>query len=96
MPLRGHGAALNRVVQPEISGQNPPMESCPLKQNVGGFERLACLAAGGLIFAKGVLTRRTSRTVLGGLLIYRGLSGNCKAYEAVGIDTRSAAEKAEA
>lgn len=71
------------------------MKACAFRQNVGGLERLACLAAGGIIFAKGVLTRRTSGTVLGGLLVYRGLSGNCKAYEALGIDTRSAAEKTE-
>jgi hypothetical protein len=71
------------------------MESCPIKQNVGGLERLACLAIGGVMLAKGVLTRRTGRTVLGGLLIYRGLSGNCKAYEALGVDSRSAAEKAD-
>ncbi|MGH8048662.1 MAG: YgaP family membrane protein [Chthoniobacterales bacterium] len=71
------------------------METCPIKQNVGGLERLACLAAGGWLLLKGILTRRTSRTVFGGLLVYRGLSGNCKAYEALGVDTRSAAEKAE-
>lgn len=71
------------------------MSSCPVKQNVGELERLGCLAIGGLFLLKGVLARRTSSTVLGGLLVYRGLSGNCKAYEALGIDTRSAAEKAE-
>jgi uncharacterized membrane protein len=71
------------------------MSTCPVNQNVGELERLGCLTAGGWLLLKGVLTRRTSRTVLGGLLIYRGLSGNCKAYEALGIDTRTAAEKAE-
>ena len=71
------------------------MSTCPIKRNVGELERFGCLAAGGWFLMKGVLSRRTSRTVLGGLLIYRGLSGNCKAYEALGIDTRSGAEKAE-
>lgn len=71
------------------------MSMCPLKQNVGELERLGCLAVGSWFFLKGVLSRRASRTLLGGLLIYRGLSGNCKAYEALGIDTRSTAERAE-
>ncbi len=71
------------------------MSTCPLKRNVGELERLGCLAVGGWLFFKGVFSRRASRTLLGGLLVYRGLSGNCKGYEVLGIDTRSAAEKAE-
>ncbi|HVE16703.1 MAG TPA: DUF2892 domain-containing protein [Chthoniobacterales bacterium] len=69
------------------------MSACPIKKNVGGLERLACLAFGGWFFLRGLLGRRTSRTVLGGLLVYRGLSGNCKAYEALGVDTRSSTER---
>ena len=95
MPGAGHGAAVNRVVRREFSEQSFAMSKCPIKRNVGELERLGCLAAGGWFFLKGILSRRTSRTVLGGLLIYRGLSGSCKAYEALGIDTRSAAEKSE-
>ncbi len=84
------------VVPVRFSAQSPAiMSACPVKQNVGELERLGCLAAGGWLLLGGVLSRRTSRTVLGGLFLYRGLSGNCKAYEALGIDTRSAAEKAE-
>ncbi len=71
------------------------MSTCSRKQNVGELERLGCLVAGGWFFLKGVFSRRTSRTLLGGLLIYRGLRGHCQAYESLGIDTRSAAEKAE-
>jgi len=62
-------------------------------QNVGGLDRLASLAAGGLIFVAGVFSRRPSRVVLGGLLVYRGLSGHCKCYELLGVDTRGEAEK---
>ncbi len=69
------------------------MASCSLSKNVGGLERLACLAFGGLLLTRGLLTRRTSRTLLGGLFIYRGLTGTCKGYEVLGIDTRSSAEK---
>jgi Protein of unknown function (DUF2892) len=69
------------------------MNVCATKQNVGGLERLGCLVVGGLFLLKGVLGGRTSTTVTGGLLLYRGMSGNCKLYEAFDIDTRSAAEK---
>jgi hypothetical protein len=69
------------------------MESC--KRNVGEIERLGCLAVGIWMLLRGILSRRTSRTVLGGLLIYRGMSGCCKGYEVLGIDTRSTAEKAQ-
>jgi hypothetical protein len=72
------------------------MKSCPLNPNVGGLERLACLGLGAIVLGRGVLTRRTSSTVLGALFLYRGLTGHCKGYAALGIDTRSAAEKAEA
>ena len=67
------------------------MASC--KQNVGGLERLGCLALGGFLLLKGILSRRAGRTVLGGLFVYRGLSGHCCGYEALGVDTRSVGEK---
>ncbi|MDD5200366.1 MAG: DUF2892 domain-containing protein [Terrimicrobiaceae bacterium] len=69
------------------------MATCSLQRNVGDLERLGCLVLGGCFLIKGIVSRRASRTLLGGLLVYRGLTGNCKAYEALGIDTRSGAEK---
>jgi len=83
------------VVRSRDSEHNFAMATCSISRNVGGLERLGCLAFGGLFLLKGILSRRTSRTLFGGLLIYRGLTGNCKAYEALGIDTRPAAEKTE-
>ena len=71
------------------------MKCCSFPRNVGGVERLACLAIGAGFLLKGILSRRTSPTVLGGLLVYRGLSGHCCGYAALDIDTRTAAEKAE-
>jgi hypothetical protein len=82
-------------VPPAVSGQDFAMSTCPLKRNVGELERLGCLAVGSWFFLKGVLSRRAARTLLGGLLVYRGLSGSCKVYEMCDIDTRSSAEKAE-
>jgi len=69
------------------------MDSC--KRNVGEIERLGCLAIGGWMLLRGIVSRRTSRTVLGGLLLYRGMTGFCKGYDVLGIDTRSAEEKAQ-
>jgi len=69
------------------------MASSSLKTNVGDVERAVCLVVGALLFLKGLLTRRAFKTGLGGLLIYRGFTGNCKCYEALGIDTTSEGAK---
>ena len=73
---------------PAIAGKNPSDRSSSI--NVGQWERLASLAVGGAIVACGV--RRGSMSggtlaLIGSGLIYRGLSGHCHAYEALGIDT---------
>jgi uncharacterized membrane protein len=58
--------------------------------NVGDGERLAS-AVGGVALALYGLGRRSlggiALATLGGLLAYRGLSGHCDAYEALGVDT---------
>jgi hypothetical protein len=63
--------------------------ACPVK-NVAGSER-AVSAIGGAIIAGYAIGQRNASTpfllFLGGLLLYRGLSGNCKLYERLGIDT---------
>lgn len=69
------------------------MKSCSLKRNVGDVERLGSLLAGGWMLLRGLAGRRAFSTALGGLLIYRGVSGSCKCYEVLGIDTRSDEEK---
>jgi hypothetical protein len=71
------------------------MKCCSFPRNVGGLERLACLALGAGLLLKGVVSRRTAPTVLGGLFVYRGLSGHCCGYAALGMDTRPAGEKTE-
>jgi uncharacterized membrane protein len=57
--------------------------------NVGGQERLASILAGGALAAFGV-TRRSvpgwMLAALGAYGIYRGISGHCPAYQALGID----------
>lgn len=66
---------------------DPESES---RLNVANSER-AISAMGGLMLAGYGLGRRDGTTplllFLGGLLVYRGLSGQCKLYDRLGIDT---------
>ena len=58
--------------------------------NVGPMERLASLAGGGLLAAYGLSRGSTSGIVLalaGGALAYRGFTGHCMTYEALGVST---------
>ena len=58
--------------------------------NVGQSERIASVAAGALLATLG-LSRRTGPgwliAAVGGGLLYRGLSGHCPAYGAMGVNT---------
>lgn len=59
-------------------------------ENVGRLERIASGTAGALLLSAGLAQRRApgyALAILGGALLYRGLSGNCKAYQACGIST---------
>lgn len=58
--------------------------------NVAGTERMVSLAAGGLLALHGL--RRGNlfgllMAALGGGLVYRGLSGHCDLYQALGVNT---------
>jgi uncharacterized membrane protein len=58
--------------------------------NVGDAERVISAVAGGAIAFAGLRARSVTGLVgaaLGGALLYRGLSGNCPAYSALGYDT---------
>ena len=58
--------------------------------NVGGIERVVSMVAGATLAVAG-LQRRTLpgavAAVLGGALVYRGATGHCSAYEALGINS---------
>lgn len=66
--------------------------------NVGGAERVATTLIGGALAAAGLALVARRRSVLSGLtmagtgaaLLYRGASGHCGMYEAVGVDARDA------
>lgn len=73
-------------------------ECCPV-QNVGMAERIASLAGGGLMALYGLRRGSLDGFVLmglGGMLVYRGATGNCKMYEALGISTAVDPESATA
>jgi uncharacterized membrane protein len=58
--------------------------------NVGQTERLISAVAGGAIALLGLRSRSLGglcAAAFGGALIYRGLSGQCPAYAALGVDT---------
>jgi uncharacterized membrane protein len=58
--------------------------------NVGQYERLASAVGGGALALYG-LTRGTyagiALALVGGALVYRGASGHCDVYQAMGVDT---------
>jgi uncharacterized membrane protein len=60
-----------------------------LPQNVGDIERLASAVGGGALaaYALGELPRRLPLALLGGYLLYRGASGSCALYQALGMST---------
>jgi len=58
--------------------------------NVGDTERWFSLLAGGGLALYGIIKGRASGlglTVVGGALVYRGLTGHCSGYEALGISS---------
>jgi len=62
----------------------------PSRVNVGPKERDVSMAAGAIVALQG-LSRRTLpgliEAAIGGFLIYRGATGQCAVYEALGLDT---------
>jgi uncharacterized membrane protein len=63
--------------------------------NVGGAERAVSAVAGGALVAFGLKQGGavgTLAAILGGGLLFRGTTGHCHAYDAMGIDTAHAGE----
>jgi uncharacterized membrane protein len=64
--------------------------------NVGQMERLLSAVGGGFLTFTGLQARTKSGWVvalIGGALIYRGVTGHCHAYQRLGIDTSEPEEK---
>ncbi len=72
---------------PRSANQRMPAEN---NVNVGNDERLLSKVAGGALLFLGLEQRSFSGLMLaaiGGAMLYRGFSGDCKVYRALGIDT---------
>src|SRR5262249_23149993 len=65
-------------------GQPPSNHSCV---NVGDSERQVSLVSGGALAALGLLRGSLALAALGAGLIYRGTTGHCYAYEALGFNS---------
>jgi uncharacterized membrane protein len=66
------------------------------RRNVGAVERVASAVAGGLLTAWGLKRRGATgygAALLGAELVYRGASGHCPAYSALGITTHDQPER---
>jgi uncharacterized membrane protein len=70
-----------------------PLDS---RVNVGAIERKVSLAAGSILALLGIARRDLPGLLIagvGGGLLYRGATGHCHTYEAIGIDTASEEDK---
>jgi uncharacterized membrane protein len=77
------------TVDPEAFRSEPAKSSCCSK-NVGDAERALSLAAGAALGVIGLSRGGLSGlalTAIGGGLIYRGYTGHCSAYSALGVST---------
>lgn len=76
-----------------IEGESNGCSSCV---NLGEMERQASMWGGTLLAACGLLKGRASGlalALLGAALIYRGHTGHCHLYEALGYSTAEGGEK---
>jgi len=80
-------------------GGKPPQSNGPgPRMNVGQSERLASVSAGSLLALLGVRRRSIPGLLVasvGGALVYRGVTGHCPAYAAMGADTAHEGEGEE-
>ncbi len=69
----------------------PERASLEKSLNVSDSERLGSLLAGALLLGYGVFKRSIPYAALGGYLAYRGQSGRCRLYDALGVNSRDKA-----
>jgi uncharacterized membrane protein len=65
--------------------------------NVGDTERALSLVGGSILIGAGLCVRAVTgllMSLVGGALIYRGATGHCQIYEALGVSTGPAADSA--
>lgn len=88
------GAAVQGPSIPQQASAAPyPLESTV---NVGGQERFVSLASGALLALLGLGRRNKLGMLIAGVgagLIYRGATGHCSVYNALGVDTANDPER---
>lgn len=65
-------------------------QTCDSHKNIGDMERFASVVGGGLMLLNAIPSRPMSALLLGGFgaaLIFRGITGHCQCYQALGIST---------
>lgn len=70
--------ALQNKAWPSMEGQSV---------NVGESERLLSMFGAGALVACGLMRGNIAFLALGGALAYRGFTGQCHVYQALGMDT---------
>jgi uncharacterized membrane protein len=78
----------NKITQPSQSLRHPQHQGPD--SNVGRVERWGSILAGGALAAYGLKHRSlggTALVLLGGGLLYRGMTGYCQLYQALGLNT---------
>src|SRR5436190_14375789 len=66
--------------------------TCASQKNVGDVERVGSVIGGGLMILSAVRSQSLSGLLLGACgaaLVYRGITGHCECYKALGISTRN-------
>jgi uncharacterized membrane protein len=79
-------------VAPVASQHHHPISEASRPKNVGRMERYLSLGIGAALALSGLSRGKMSGLLLlagGGALLYRGATGHCYGYEALGIDTAS-------
>ena len=82
------GGGGQRGQQLRLPPPRPMLEGS--RVNVGDVERSTSLAAGSILVALGLARRSLPGALVagvGGAMVYRGLTGHCHMYDALGIDT---------
>jgi len=81
----------------ELSAPSPSSLKKEANQvNIGKIERIGSAVAGGTLAALGLSRRSTGGlmlSLLGASLLYRGVSGHCECYRALGINTKGSRTK---
>jgi len=89
MPTTLLNLAAKSAVDPNTAAGRALDQAPHTPTNVGDLERAVCLGVGGGLWAFGLNGRGPGvlSMLVGGALLYRGLTGHCSGYQALGMST---------